>query len=251
MGLFGLPEMDSKPVCFIVVPTIKKLNVQASRQDDSAVGELSLPEPIQWGPDVACASELQSMIATVLGTAPHWISPEAAIMHTRNAKEPAIMFSVGLWSNAFSRFVCEAGSGSIQSLLRLPMQAAGEGEKVQPGWPGCMVLSALPTTSGYQVDTHSNKTEVPPGYMGNQIVLLRARGPAPGHVACCVVGGLAGAGTSVIGKYLRESWRDLCKMTDTTTARSIRNHQYLIELITILGGGVGATSVKTGAGLHR
>ena len=144
-GLFGLPGMTASPNCFIVVPEISALNVNAPQPAGNALsGQLLLPLPIQWGPDVACANELQSMIATVLGTAPNWVTPDVAIERAKTSKEPAIVFSVGLWSNPFSRFVCQGGVDPLQNLLRLPMSPDDGTQVVLPGWPGCRLLSAKP-----------------------------------------------------------------------------------------------------------
>jgi hypothetical protein len=235
------------------VPEISAMNVNATQPSGNALsGQLLLPLPIQWGPDVACASELQSMIATVLGTAPNWLTPDDAINYAASSKEPAIVFSVGLWSNPFSRFVCQDGEHSLQNLLRLPMGPDDGKDVVLPGWSGCRVLSATPTAGHvYDVDKYHEETKVPPGYQNNSMVLCRARGPALGNVSCVVLGGLTGAGTSVAGRYLKQHWSELCSMSDTSAPGTvIRGRQYLIDLKTFSDGVVATGQVRAGAELR-
>ena len=241
-GLFGLPEMTGSPKCFIVVPTSNNIALPARDQDGNnvAVG-VPLSVPIQKGPDVACASELQSMITSVFGTTPQWVSVEAAIDIANSSTDPSIVFAVGLWSNPFTLFLAEGGAAPLQRLLRLPVQNVHK------------VRLATPAASGeYNVDRDFEDTDVPGDYRGGEVVLLRARGPNQGHVACVIVGGLTADGTEVIGRYLRDNWRELSSVADTSSsARCVRHHQFVIHLKAFLNGRVATTGVMVGSSLSR
>jgi len=242
LGLFGLPEMKGTPKCYIVLPQNDTLtwSQPAPSGQETAVG-LKLPMPMIWGADTQCATRLQTMIGSVLGTAPQWIAPDDAIRIAECSEDPIIVFSVGLWSNAFSMFVCRSGERSLQPLIRLPHD------------PVCILRVAIPTPSGeYRVDTAFQDIAVSAADERGEVVLLRTRGPAQGKAACVVVGGLTASGTSVMGQYLLDHWHELCLLTDTSpSARMIRNHQYLIELKAFPQGPVLTAGVRSAASLVK
>jgi len=242
IGLFGLPEMIGRIKCYIVVPTKDNIMMTIKDQDGNEfVVDGPLAVPTQAEPDVACASELQALITTVLGTSPQRVSPAEAIDIANSSTDPSVVFSVGLWSNPFTLFLAAGGQHSLQRLFRLPVENVTN------------VQIAKPTPSGeYNVDADADITDVPGEYKGREVVLLRIRGPKKGHVACVVVGGLTGEGTGVIGQYIRDNWRALCLRTDTSAhAHCVRNRQYLLNLKAFTTGAVAPTAVLVGPSLVR
>jgi len=124
LQVFSAPGVSGYPACYVVV---QQQNHLLGDRGNEGMDLLALPLPIHWAVDIRCANAVQGLVISLGGQFPELVTPEEAEVIVRDrVRGPAVFFSIGVNSNAFSSGLCQAGPGRLSGVVaNRPRQKTG------------------------------------------------------------------------------------------------------------------------------